>query len=113
MGIATSLDIFQKAMNNVFGDLNYVIVCLDDILILSNQCDIFDDHQAKVNEVFKQSHHMGMKINLIKTKFLKDELDYLGYTLSQSGIKPQFKKVEAIGHILPPKNWKQLNTFQV
>ena len=54
---------------------------------------------------------MGMKINLIKTKFLKDELNCLGYTLSQSGIKPQAKKVEAIGHILPPKNWKQLKHF--
>ena len=54
---------------------------------------------------------MGMKINLLKTEFLKDELDYLGYTLSQSGIKPQAKKVEAIGRILPPKNRKQLKHF--
>ena len=111
MGIATSPDIFQKAMNDVFGDLDYVIVYLDDILILSNEDDTFDDHLAKLNEVFKRSHHMGMKINLLKTEFLKDELDYLGYTLSQSGIKPQAKKVEAIGRILPPKNRKQLKHF--
>ena len=52
-----------------------------------------------------------MKINLLKAKFLKDELDYLGYTLSQSGIKPQAKKMEAIGRILPPKNQKQLKHF--
>ena len=54
---------------------------------------------------------MGMKINLLKTKFLKDELDYLGYTLSQSGIEPQAKKVQAMGRILPPKNRKQLKHF--
>ena len=92
-------------------DLDYVIVYLDDILILSNEDDTFNDHLAKLNEVFKRSHHMGMKINLLKTEFLKDELDYLGYTLSQSGIKPQAKKVEAIGRILPPKNRKQLKHF--
>ena len=67
MGIATSPDIFQKAMNDVFGDLDYVIVYLDDILILSNEDDTFDDHLAKLNKVFKRSHHMGMKINLLKT----------------------------------------------
>ena len=47
MGITTSPDIFQKAMNDVFGDLDYVIIYLDDILILSNQDDTFDDHLAK------------------------------------------------------------------
>ena len=36
MGIATSPDIFQKAMNDIFGDLDYVIACLDDTLILSS-----------------------------------------------------------------------------
>ena len=36
MGIATSPDIFQKAMNDIFGDLDYtLLVYLDDILILS------------------------------------------------------------------------------
>ena len=53
MGIATSPDIFQKAMNDVFGDLDHVIVYLDDILILSNEDDTFDDHLAKLNEDFK------------------------------------------------------------
>ena len=36
MGIATSPDIFQKAMNTIFGDLDSVFVYLDDILILSD-----------------------------------------------------------------------------
>ena len=54
---------------------------------------------------------MGMKINLLKTEFLKDELDDVDYTLSQSGVKPQSNKVEAIGRILPPKNRKQLKHF--
>ena len=53
MGIATSPDIFQKAMNDVFGGIDYVIVYLDDILILSNEDYTFDDHLAKLNEVFK------------------------------------------------------------
>ena len=44
MGIATSPDIFQKAMNDVFGDLEHVVIYLDDILILSNQDNTYNNH---------------------------------------------------------------------
>ena len=96
MGIATSPDIFQKAMNDIFGDLDYVLVYLDDILILSNEEDSFEDHLEKVKVVFSRLHKMGMKVNLMKTEFFKNELEYLGYLLTPQGIKPLPKKVEAI-----------------
>ena len=51
MGIATSPDIFQKAMNDIFGDLDCVLVYLDDILILSNEEDLFQDHLNKIKVV--------------------------------------------------------------
>ena len=54
---------------------------------------------------------MGMKVNLHKTKFFLNTLDYLGYTLTPNGIKPQPKKVEAIHRILPPKTRTQLKRF--
>ena len=53
MGIATSPDIFQKAMNDIFGDLEYVIVYLDDILILSNEHNTFQDHLNKIETILK------------------------------------------------------------
>ena len=54
---------------------------------------------------------MGMKVNLLKTEFFKQELEYLGYLLTPKGIKPLPKKVEAISHILPPKTRTQLRRF--
>ena len=47
MGIATSPDTFQKAMNDVYGDLDYAIMYLDDILILSNQDDCWRSIQDR------------------------------------------------------------------
>ena len=111
MGIATSPDIFQKAMNDIFGDLPYVLVYLDDILILSNEEDDFQTHLQKIQTVFARLHNMGMKVNLLKTEFFKDELEYLGYLLTPHGIKPLPKKVEAISRILPPKTKRQLRRF--
>ena len=111
MGISVSPDIFQKAMNDVVGDLDYVLVYLDDILILSNQDDSFEDHLAKLQEVFKRLHNVGLKVNLHKTELCQTTLDYLGYTLTPQGIKPQSKKVEAIQRMLPPTNRRQLRRF--
>ena len=34
-------------------ELKFISFYLDDILILSNEDDTFDDHLAKLNEVFK------------------------------------------------------------
>ena len=99
MGIATSPDIFQKAMNDIFGDLDYVLVYLDDILILSDDRDSFDTHLHKVQEVFSRLHKMNMKVNLQKTEFFKTELEYLGYLLTPQGIKPL------------PKKWKRYPVF--
>ena len=52
-----------------------------------------------------------MKVNASKSSFAKETLDYLGYTISQKGIKPITKKVEAILNIAPPKTHKQLRSF--
>jgi len=111
MGIATSPDIFQHAMNTIFGDLDYVIAYLDDILILSSEDDTFEDHLKKMDTVLSRCAKMGLKVNLYKSEIMKKELDYLGYTLTQNGIIPQAKKVEAIKRILPPKNKRQLRRF--
>ena len=111
MGIATAPDIFQKAMNDIFGDLDYVIAYLDDVLIISNETDTFADHLSKLDTVFGRLHRVGAKVNLIKTEFFVNEFDYLGYHLSPHGIQPQPKKVEAISRILPPRNKRQLRHF--
>ena len=54
---------------------------------------------------------MGMEVNLLKTEFFKDKLEYLGYLMTPHGIKPLPKKVEAISRILPPKTRRQLRRF--
>ena len=64
-----------------------------------------------VIRVFSRLHKMGMKVNLLKTEFFKDKLEYLGYLLAPQGIKSLPKKVEAIRRILPLKNRKQLRCF--
>ena len=52
-----------------------------------------------------------MKVSVSKTFFGKEQLDYLGYTISKKRISPITKKVDAIRKIVPPKTRKQLQSF--
>ena len=111
MGVVSAPFVFQEVMNKILGDLDYVLVYINDILILSDHNDTFDDHLNKIDLVFKRMAKLGFRVNLLKTEFFKNEIDYLGYRLTEHGIKPQPKKVEAIQRVLPPKNRKQLLRF--
>jgi hypothetical protein len=51
MGIKNSPDIFQAVINDLLGDLDFVQVYLDDILITSSGS--FQDHLKKLKIVFK------------------------------------------------------------
>ena len=42
---------------------------------------------------------------------MQKEIEYLGYLLTDKGLKPQVKKVEAMKRIKPPTNSKQLKRF--
>ena len=52
MGIRRVPKIFQKAMNDILSDIDYVIEYIDDILILSNVEDTSDDHLNKYEKSF-------------------------------------------------------------
>ena len=111
MGLCNAPDIFQAIMNELLGDLPYVLVYLDDILILNNKDETADDHLAKIEEVLSRLENVGFAVNLRKSFFMQKELDYLGYTLTPDGIRPQTKKVEAISRLLPPTTKRQLRRF--
>jgi hypothetical protein len=108
MGLCTSPDIFQSIMNELLGDLPYVLVYIDDILILNKKDESEDDHLEKIAVVLDRLERCGFAVNLRKSFFMQTELEYQGYLLTPNGIKPQPKKVEAISRILPPKNKRQL-----
>ena len=52
-----------------------------------------------------------LRVNAEKSKFCATEIEYLGNVLTQKGIKPQLKKVQAILALNPPKNVKELRSF--
>ena len=94
-------------MGTLFQDLEYVSAYLDDLLILSSAT--FEDHLDKLGQVLQRLQEKGLCINAPKSTFATDEIEYLGYTLTRDGIKPQTEKVAAILALQPPSNVKQLH----
>jgi hypothetical protein len=93
-------------MGTLFKDLEYVRAYIDDLLILSSST--FEDHLDKLGKVLQRLQEKGLRINAPKSTFATDEIEYLGYTLTRDGIKPQEEKVSAILALQPPTNVKQL-----
>ena len=111
MGLKQAPDIFQKVIQDCLGDLSYVIAYIDDILILSNKSETFDQHLLKIRVVLQRLRAIGFKVNLHKSEFCTDTVEYLGYLLTPDGIKPQPKKVEAIYRLKAPTTVRQLRRF--
>ena len=65
----------------------------------------------KVEEVLIRLQSKGLKVNVHKSNFFKEEVEYLGYFITRQGIKPINAKVEAMNNIGPPKTKKQLRRF--
>ena len=66
---------------------------MDDILFYH---DNLEEHIEKVKQVCGILNHHGLQINIKKTKLLKQQADFLGYTISESQITPTKDKVQAI-----------------
>lgn len=92
MGISTAPDEFHAVMTELLGDLTYVRIYLDDVLILSQT---FDEHHH-IEVVMNRLIEAGVVVHAVKSKFCATNVDYLGYNISTTGKSPIGTKVEAI-----------------
>jgi hypothetical protein len=95
-------DIFRAQMMDLMVSLAYVRVYIDDLLIITR--GTLDDHLLKKLTVLTRLHNAGLKVNVAQSFFCTHEIEYLGYILTQGGIKPQQKKVQAILVLSLPNN---------
>eukprot|EP00833_Pecoramyces_ruminatium_P018235 jgi/Orpsp1_1/1192267/evm.model.d7180000091854.1 len=109
-GLCNAPATFQREMNRIFFDLigDCVFVYIDDLVVYSPS---MEQHIKDLEKVFYILHNNGLKINLEKCHFFKEEVELLGHKLSTRGISPIDAKVNIIIKWLPPKNIKQLRSF--
>lgn len=106
-GLKNAPSTFQRMMNEILMDykFKFVLVYLDDILVVS---DSFDSHVEHVKAVLDKLSQYKLKIKLSKCKFAMQKLSFLGHKVSAEGIEPDDDKIKAIKRLRPPKDVKSL-----
>jgi hypothetical protein len=107
-GLKNAPAMFQQLMWAILGDLEYVYVYMDDILIAS---ETLEQHAEHVEEVLKRLRERNLYLNVKKCFFGKRRIHHLGHIIGEGEIRPDPEKVAAVRDAVAPKNVKQLQAF--
>lgn len=103
-GLKNGPSVFQRFINRIFSNL---IFYMDDILIASAD---LKSHLEILWEVLIILRSHGLKLNLNKSRFGFNEIEYLGYGVTASEISLTGSHVKTITEYPVPKNRRQLHS---
>ncbi|UYV85023.1 hypothetical protein LAZ67_X004325 [Cordylochernes scorpioides] len=78
-GLRNATATFQRFMHEVLRNLDFAFIYLDDILVASKT---EEEHYSHLETLFSRLNSYGLRINLSKSKFLVQEIDFLGYLIT-------------------------------
>jgi hypothetical protein len=107
-GLICAQDIFQKKVDEAFGDLPGVTGIADDIVISGKTRD---EHDKNLKAVTDRAQETGVRFNPDKCQIARTELSFFGHTISATGLKPDPRKIEAIRNMDPSTSLPDLQTF--
>ena len=109
-GLICAQDIFQKKVDETFGDLPGVTGKADDIIVYGYKAD-GSDHDENLRAVMTRAQETGLHFNSDKCKIRCTELPFVGHIISASGLRRDPRKVEAIANMDPSTCLADLQTF--
>ena len=109
-GITVAGDVFQRKLDQYFGQIEQVIVIADDILVVGNQPN-HRDHDVALTNLLETARKSNICLNYDKLAYKKTEVDFFGKTYTTDGRKPAQSKVSAISEMPSPTSKKQVQSF--
>ena len=109
-GLVNAPSSFQKVMNHLFKEFidRFMNVYIDDVVCYSKS---FDEHLSHLEQIFKQLEKYDLKLHLEKSKFICDQVKFLGFIVNGESIKPDPHRCDAIKEIPEPSRVKELQSF--
>ena len=86
-----------------------MFIFIDDVLIVTKGTK--QQHLYKVREILKAFDEAELQLKSGNSIFAKQEIEWLGFELTDSGISPINSKVQGITEKLKPTNLKELRSF--
>ena len=107
-GLKNAGSTFQRAMDDMGNDLDFVFTYLDDMCVASPDQE---SHLRHLEILFERLRRHGFVLNLEKCEFGKSSVQFLGHDLSSKGVSPICKHVKAIVNFQVPDSKKSLMSF--
>ena len=107
-GIKTAAGIFQREIEKILGKFSFLRIYIDDIVIFA---DSVEELKTRVELVLATLSNFNFKLNLVKSSFLREEIQILGHVVSAEGVKPSPDKVKAIVNARRPTDLTTLKSF--
>ncbi|CAH8620560.1 unnamed protein product [Schistosoma guineensis] len=107
-GLRNAAQTFQRFIDSIVRDLDFVHVYIDDLLIASSNVD---EHYQHLTLLFQRLSDNGIVVNPDKCELGKREIIFLGHVIKQEGILPCEDKVQAIKEYNVPSSLKELKAF--
>ena len=99
---------FVKVINEVIKDLDRVAAYVDDVIVFDPDPAA---HFANIRSLLERLRKHNLKLFPSKAKLGATSADFLGHTISSSGVSPNADKVAAQTQMPMPKNTKQVRSL--
>ena len=99
-----------RALDNIYGEEinSFAASFVDDFCIFDDDCQ---EHLSHIDYVLSKLAENGFTVKPSKVQFCKRKVEFLGYIISEDGIRPSPERINAIKEIPPPKNVRQMRRF--
>ena len=108
MGLLGCPASFQRLVEAVVHGISDVIVYIDDLIVHSSD---HDGHLRQLDLLFTRLVAHNLKVKLQKCVFGSNHVQYLGFLLSDDGIRPGTDKLKAVQNADPPSTVKEVRQF--
>ena len=99
---------FQRLINRVLADLDFVFGCLDGILVYSPDVPA---HLVHMRQLFRGLRGADLGLSRGKCGFFEGHMQYLGRLVSGGGVGPLPVRLEGIEEVPPPTTPKEVKQF--
>ena len=109
-GLCNAPATFSRLMDRVLASLHWetCLFYLDGIIVFSST---WEEHLARLCEVFERLRHAKLKLGAAKCTFAAKEVSYLGHRVTEEGLLPDPSLLAAIRDIPPPKTVTEVRSF--
>lgn len=107
-GLKSLPQAFQKVMEAVLRGLPGVQVYLDDVIIWGRS---HGEHDKRLTAVLERLRRHQITLNMEKCKMRQQEVEFLGFIVSQQGVAVNPDRVQALKDLPPPTGLKELQAM--